>query len=273
MEMESETDNDSVYRRAGAYMIHLDINCDMAEGFGRGRQSEDLGIMKWITSVNVACGLHAGDPHIICRTVEAALRHGVKIGAHPGYPDVQGFGRRSMNLSAREVYELVLYQVAALSGVTKALGGSLHHVKLHGALYNEAAEQPELAEAVVQAIGDIDADLILYALSGSKLVEIGLEYGLQVAEEVFADRAYLPNGRLAPRELEGSVLISKEEQMQQTRQLVLEQTVQTVDGSVIALAADTLCVHAESPDLLPFLTELHRWAKQHDVKIEPFSAK
>ncbi|GEC88822.1 MULTISPECIES: LamB/YcsF family protein [Brevibacillus] len=254
-------------------MIHLDINCDMAEGFSRGRQSEDLGIMKWITSVNIACGLHAGDPHIICRTIEAALKHDVKIGAHPGYADIQGFGRRSMNLSVNEVYELVLYQVAALAGTTKALGGELHHVKLHGALYNEAAERPELAEAVVQAIADIDEELILYALSGSKLVEAGLEHGLQVAEEVFAERAYLPNGRLAPRELEGSVLISKEERMEQTRQLVLKQRVQTVNGEHIDLAADTLCVHHESHDVLQFLGEVHKWAKQNDVKIEPITAR
>jgi UPF0271 protein len=257
----------------GVSVIKLDINCDMAEGFGRARQHEDLGIMKWITSVNIACGLHAGDPHIICKTVEAALKHGVKIGAHPGYPDVQGFGRRSMHLSAKEVYELVLYQVAALDGVTRALGGELHHVKLHGALYNEAAERPELAEAVVRAVADINEELILYALSGSVLVEAGLEHGLQVAEEVFADRAYLPNGRLAPRDLEGSVLISNEEQMRQTSQLVLEQSVQTVDGSVIELVADTLCIHSESPDILQFLTELHRWAKQHDVKIAPITAR
>ncbi|QQE72932.1 5-oxoprolinase subunit PxpA [Brevibacillus composti] len=254
-------------------MIHLDINCDLAEGYGRGRRGEDLGIMKWITSVNIACGLHAGDPHIICRTVEAALRHGVKIGAHPGYPDVHGFGRRSMNLTVREVYELILYQVSALSGVTRALGGELHHVKLHGALYNEAAERPELAEAVARAISDIDDELIVYALSGSALVEAGLEYGLQVAEEVFADRAYLPNGRLAPRELEGSVLISKEEQMEQTRQLVLKQKVKTVDGTSIALAADTLCVHCESPDVLQFLIELHRWAKQNDIQLQAIAPR
>jgi UPF0271 protein len=252
-------------------VIKLDINCDLGEGFGRARLSEDLGILKWITSVNVACGQHAGDPHIICRTVEAAIKHGVNIGAHPGYPDLQGFGRRSMNLSAGEVYELTLYQIAALDGVTRALGGKLHHVKLHGALYNEAAEQPELAEAVVRAVTDINEELILYALSGSALVEAGLEHGLQVAEEVFADRAYLPNGRLAPRELEGSVLISKDEQMEQASRLVLEQSVQTVDGSVIELAADTLCIHSESPDVIQLLVELHRWAKQHGVKIERFA--
>ncbi|MCM3080259.1 5-oxoprolinase subunit PxpA [Brevibacillus invocatus] len=254
-------------------MIQLDINCDMAECFGRGRQSEDLGILKWITSVNIACGMHAGDPHIIRRTIDAALKHNVKIGAHPGYADPHGFGRRSINLSANEVYELVLYQVAALAGMTRALGGALHHVKLHGALYNEAAERPELAEAVVSAVADIDEELILYALSGSKLVEAGLEHGLQVAEEVFADRAYLPNGRLAPRELEGSVLISKEEQMEQTRQLVLHQRVLTVNGQHIDLAADTLCVHHESHDVISYLIDLHRWAKQHQVLIEPITAR
>ncbi|WP_026074542.1 5-oxoprolinase subunit PxpA [Brevibacillus massiliensis] len=252
--------------------MRLDINCDMGEGFGRYRLQEDLGILKWITSANIACGFHSGDPHVICTLVEAALRNNVMVGAHPGYPDVQGFGRRSMALSTREVYELVLYQVAALDGITRGLGGKLHHVKLHGALYNEAAERPELAEAVVRAITDINEELVLYALSGSSLVHVGLEYGLAVAEEVFADRAYLPTGRLAPRELEGSVLISKEEQLAQTSQLVLEQKVRTVDGSTIELVADTLCVHIESPDTLLFLKELHRWAREHDVSLEPISS-
>lgn len=250
-------------------MIKLDINCDLGEARGRYPMSEDLGILKWITSVNVACGLHAGDPHMIARIVEAALQSGVKVGAHPGYPDWQGFGRRSMHLTPREVYELVLYQVAALEGVTRALGGKLHHVKMHGALYNESAERPEMAEAIVHAIADINEELKVYALSGSALVEVALEYGLTVAEEVFADRAYLPNGRLAPRELEGSVLISKEEQMEQTRQLVLEQRVTTVDGSSIELAADTLCIHCENPDVFAFLQELHRWARHNGIRIAP----
>ncbi len=259
---------DNKRERGDKDRMKLDINCDMGEMFGRHRLDEDMGILRWITSVNIACGFHSGDPHVICRTVEAALKQGVKIGAHPGYPDVHGFGRRSMNLSMCEVYELILYQVSALEGITRALGGTLHHVKLHGALYNEAAERPELAEAVVRAITDIRDDLILYALSGSSLVQVGLEHGLYVAEEVFADRAYLPNGRLAPRELEGSILISKEEQLHQASQLVKEQQVRTVDGSVIELAADTLCIHRESPDSLHVLKELHRWAKQNEVRLE-----
>lgn len=248
-------------------MSRLDINCDLGEGTGRYHINEDLDILKWITSVNVPCGLHAGDPHLIRRIVERSLQQGVMIGAHPGYPDLQGFGRRSMNLSVSEVYDLVLYQVSALYGMTRALGGRLHHVKLHGALYNEAAERPEMAESVVRAISDIDEELMIYALSGSAIVHVGLEHGLVVAEEVFADRAYLPNGRLAPRELEGSVLISREERLEQARRLVLEQVVRTVDGSLLELSADTLCVHCETTDVIPFLMELHAWAKDHQVEI------
>lgn len=249
--------------------MKLDINCDMGEGFGRNRLSEDIGILKWVTSTNIACGFHAGDPHLIARLVEAALKQGVMIGAHPGYPDLHGFGRRSLHLSPREVYELVLYQVAALDGITRALGGNLHHVKLHGALYNEASERPELAEAVVRAVADIREDLAIYALSGSPLVELCLEFGQPVAEEVFADRAYLPTGRLAPRELEGSVLISKEEQLNQAAKLVTEQRVNTVDGGEIELAADTLCISSENPHIVSFLMDLHRWANQNGVRIEP----
>ncbi|MGC5327065.1 LamB/YcsF family protein [Brevibacillus sp. SYSU BS000544] len=249
--------------------MKLDINCDMGEGFGLSRLNEDLGILKWVTSTNIACGFHAGDPHIIARLVEASLKQGVKIGAHPGYHDVHGFGRRSMHMSTKEVYELVLYQVSALDGITKALGGTLHHVKLHGALYNEASERPEFAEAVVRAVSDVRDDLAVYALSGSPLVELCLEFGIPVAEEVFADRAYLPTGRLAPRELEGSMLIGKEEQMNQACKLVLEQKVQTVDGGEIELTADTLCISSDNLNIVPFLMDLHRWANQNGVSIEP----
>ncbi|MGD8191609.1 LamB/YcsF family protein [Brevibacillus ginsengisoli] len=252
--------------------MKLDINCDLGEWFGRSRLSEDLGILKWITSMNIACGFHAGDPHIIAKLVDAALKNGVMIGAHPGYPDMQGFGRRSMHLSPKEVYELVLYQVAALDGITRAIGGSLHHVKLHGALYHEASERPDIAEAVVRAVADINEELLLYALSGSPLVETCLEMGQPVAEEVFADRTYLPTGRLAPRELEGSVLIGKNEQLEQAAKLVMEQRVNTVDGSVIELTADTLCISAECPHITSFLMDLHSWANQNGVSIEPIAS-
>ncbi len=252
--------------------MKLDINCDMGEGVARCHANADVDILRWITSANIPCGLHAGNPHTICRMIESALEYGVKVGAHPAYPDAHGFGRRSMNLSLREVYELILYQVSALEGMTRALGGRLHHVKLHGALYNEAAERPELAEAVVRAVADVNDELILYALSGSVLVEAGMEYGLSVAEEVFADRAYLPNGRLAPRELEGSVLSSLEQQLEQASQLVFHQRVRTVDGSTIELAADTLCIHSDCPSVIPFLIELHRWAEQNEVRLQPVEA-
>ncbi len=254
-------------------MVTVDINCDLEEAYGYYRLREEEEILKRVTSVNIPCGFHAGNPHIICRMVEAALAHQVKVGAHPGFPDMQGFGYRSMNLSLREVYEIMLYQVSALEGITRAYGGDLHHVKLHGALYNEAAERPELAEVIIRAILEVKEDIILYALSGSSLVHIGLEYGLQVAEEVFADRIYLPNGRLAPRELEGSVLHRKEDQLQQASSLILDQRVRTADGNYIELAADTLCIHRENLETIAFLEDLQHWASENGVKIEPIQPR
>lgn len=252
-------------------MVRVDINCDLEEAFRFDRLHEQEEILQYVTSVNIPCGFHAGNPHMICRMLEIAMDRNINVGAHPGYPDPQSFGRRSMNLSMKEAYEVVLYQVAAMEGMTRALGGELHHVKLHGALYIEAAERPDLAEAVVRAVMDVNEDLVLYALSGSSLVQVALEHGLPVAEEVFADRLYLPNGRLAPREMEGSVLLRKPEIFQQATRLITEQEVVTADGGTIELTADTICIYRENVDTIAFLRELHSWAHENDIKIEPIN--
>lgn len=250
-------------------MVSIDINCDMEEALRFDRLTEQEEILTYLTSINIPCGFHAGNPHTISRILEIAMNHQINVGAHPGYPDPQSFGRRSMNLSMKEAYEIVLYQVAAVEGMARALGGELNHVKLHGAFYMEAAERPDLSEAVVRAIMDINEDLILYAFSGSSLVQVALEHGLQVAEEVFADRVYLPNGRLAPREMEGSVLLKQEDIFKQATQLILEQQVQTIDGGTIEVAADTLCIYRENVNTISFLRDLHLWAHENDVAIEP----
>ncbi|MGE5702838.1 MAG: 5-oxoprolinase subunit PxpA [Clostridia bacterium] len=254
-------------------MIRVDINCDMEEALRFDRLNEQEEILDYLTSINIPCGFHAGNPHMICRMLEIAFHRNINVGAHPGFPDPQSFGRRLLNVSMKEAYEIVLYQVSALDGMARALGGELNHVKLHGALYLEAAERPDLAEAVVQAVMDVNEDLVLYALSGSSLVQIALEHGLQVAEEVFADRIYLPNGRLAPREMEGSVMLKKDEIFQQATKLITEQQVQTVDGGVIELTPDTICIHRENVDTIAFLQELHEWAKRNDVSIEPINLR
>src|SRR4051794_15257632 len=180
-------------------MPTIDLNCDMGEGFGPWPMGNDAQLMKYISSANVACGFHAGDPSTMRRTVEMAVENNVAVGAHPGYPDLQGFGRRNMSLSADEVHDIVLYQVAALMGICEASGTSLHHVKPHGALYNQAARSEHLSRAIAKAVKSLNGDLVLFGLSGSSMIGESQKLGLRTASEVFADRTYLSDGSLTPR--------------------------------------------------------------------------
>src|SRR5690625_2614698 len=177
----------------------IDINCDMGESFGAWKMGNDEDVLPYVTSANIACGFHAGDPGTMRRTVAAALQHNVAIGAHPGLPDLVGFGRRTMDVSAQDVYDLVVVQVGALAAVAASQGARLHHVKAHGALYNMAANDPQLATAVAEAVKSVDPQLVLFGLAGSHQVEAGRKAGLKVAQEVFADRTYQDNGLLTPR--------------------------------------------------------------------------
>jgi UPF0271 protein len=177
----------------------VDLNCDMGESFGAWTIGADEEVLEHVSSANIACGFHAGDPAVMHRTVTAALGRGVAVGAHPSLPDLQGFGRRVMAISPDEAYELVLYQVGALAGFCRALGGRLSHVKAHGALYNMAAKNAVLADAIASATRDFDPSLVLFGLAGGELVRAGRRAGLRVANEVFADRTYQPDGALTPR--------------------------------------------------------------------------
>lgn len=183
----------------------IDLNCDMGESFGRYALGHDEAIMPFITSANIACGFHAGDPLVMAKTVALAVRHGVAVGAHPGYPDLQGFGRRSMDLSPDEVESIVLYQVGALAGFARAAGAELAHVKPHGALYNQAATDRASAQAIARDVARFSKNLILVGLAGSVLIEAGVEAGLRVANEGFPDRAYNPDGTLTSRRMPGAV--------------------------------------------------------------------
>jgi len=180
-------------------MKTLDLNCDMGEGFGAWKMGDDKALLDYVTSANIACGFHAGDPGTIHRTVKLALQKGVAVGAHPSLPDLLGFGRRRMNVSATEAYDMVLFQIGAVAGFATACGGRLAHVKPHGALYNMAAKDRPLAQAIAQAVKDFDPRLVLFGLSGSELVRAGEQAGLKTASEVFADRTYQPDGSLTPR--------------------------------------------------------------------------
>jgi len=228
-------------------MHRIDLNCDMGESFGAYRLGADEEIIRWVTSVNIACGFHAGDPNVMRRTVRLALEHGAAIGAHPGLPDLAGFGRRTMALEPDEAYALVVYQIGALEAFVRSEGGRLAHVKPHGALYNMAAVRPPLAEAVAEAVRRVNPELVLFGLAGSELIRAGERAGLRTASEVFADRSYEPDGTLTPRGLPGAVLTEEEAVAGQVIRMVKEGKVPTRDGTERSIRADTLCIHGDTP--------------------------
>lgn len=229
-----------------AVLMKIDLNCDLGESFGTYKLGDDDKIMPYISSANIACGFHAGDPQIMVKTVRMAIKFGVAVGAHPGYPDLQGFGRRAMQLAEDEIESTVLYQIAALQGIAKAEGTQLCHVKPHGALYNLASINRSCANAIARAVAKFNGNLVLVALAGSELIKAGKEYGLRVANEGFPDRSYLPDGNLMPRNQTGSVLHDPN--------LVAENAVRLAkDGVRIQskssnewLKVDTLCLHGDN---------------------------
>lgn len=237
-------------------MTSIDLNCDLGESFGRYVLGLDDQVLPLVTSANVACGMHAGDPVVMAKTVRMAADAGVAIGAHPGYPDLQGFGRRDMALSPDEAYAFVLYQVSALEGFCKACGVRLHHVKPHGQLYNRAAKDEGLARAIAQAVRDFDQDLVLVGLAGSKLIDAGRACGLRTAGEFFADRNYTPEGVLVPRKLENAVIADEDEAVARTVKAVESGSVIAVDGSRIDVDFDTICVHGDGPKALAFVKKI-----------------
>jgi len=229
-------------------MTRIDLNADMGESYGVWTLGNDLEVLRWVTSANVACGFHAGDPHSLSLTLGAAKSAGVAVGAHPGYPDRVGFGRRFLECSPQEVYADVLYQIGALFGLARAQGIRLTHVKAHGALYNRAALHPETAQAVAQATLDFDSSLPLTVLAGSVGEEVAHKMGLRVRREGFPERAYLKSGQLAPRTLPGSSLHDPQEVAARALSMVLEGRVLALDGGEVELNLDTVCIHGDNRD-------------------------
>ena len=227
--------------------MRIDINCDLGESFGIYHLGEDDAVLPHITSANIACGFHAGDPVVARATIARARRLGVAVGAHPGFPDLAGFGRREMHASPREVEDLVLYQVAALGGIASAEGVRLQHVKPHGALYNMACREASLASAIARAVAAYDVSLILFGLPGSALLEAGRAAGLRVAAEGFADRSYEPDGSLTPRTRPGAVIHDVGEGVRRAVRLAAEHAIEAVDGSTLRLEVATICVHGDTP--------------------------
>jgi 5-oxoprolinase (ATP-hydrolysing) subunit A len=228
-------------------MRRIDLNADLGESFGSWPMGEDDVLLSCITSANVACGFHAGDPGVMRRTVALAKRHGVAVGAHPGFPDLVGFGRRELHASPEEVEDFVLYQVAALAGFAAAAGLRLQHVKPHGALYNMAVRDRDLAASIVRAVAACDPALVLFGLPNSELLREGERAGLQVAAEAFADRAYEPDGTLVSRRKPGSVMHDAAEVVSRAVGMARDGTVTAVDGSTIPVRVDTICVHGDTP--------------------------
>ena len=244
-------------------MNEIDLNCDMGEGYGAWRMGDDVALLEHVTSANIACGFHAGDPGTIARTVKAAVARGVAVGAHPSLPDLQGFGRREMKVSAAEVYDLVVYQVGAVAAFAAASGSSLRHVKVHGALYNMAARDEALSQALCRAVHDVDASLVFYALAGSVTERVARELGVPVACEVFADRSYQDDGTLTPRSAPGAMITDVEQSIAQVRRMVGEGLVRAQSGRDVPLHADTVCVHGDQPGAVEFAVKL-RAALQAD---------
>lgn len=234
----------------------IDLNCDMGESFGAWTMGDDAGVLAHVSSANVACGFHAGDPDTMRRTVALAAAANVAIGAHVSLPDLQGFGRREMHVSTDEAYALTLYQIGALAGFARAAGATLAHVKPHGALYTMAARDAALADAIAHAVRDFDAALILVGLAGSELPRAGERVGLAVAHETFADRRYERDGSLTPRRRQGSVIEHVDDAVAQALAIARDGRVQTREGDAVELRADTICVHGDRPNAAEFARRL-----------------
>jgi UPF0271 protein len=253
-------------------MVSIDLNADMGESFGPWTMGHDERLMTSITSANIACGFHAGDPQVMRHTLALARTHGVAVGAHPGFPDLVGFGRRELRATPAEVEDLVLYQVAALAGMARAEGLSLQHVKAHGALYNMAARDPALAAAIARGVAAFDRTLILFGLPGSALLTAGADAGLPVAAEAFADRAYEPDGALQSRTRAGSVIHDPEAVVQRAVRLATRGEMIATDGTVLRLSAATLCLHGDTPGAADLARRVREGLEHAGVVVAPLVA-
>ena len=249
--------------------MSIDINCDMGESFGPWKMGADEDVMPHITSANVACGAHAGDPRVMRRTVRAAKHHGVSVGAHPGFADLQGFGRREMQVDPAEVEDTLIAQVGALAAIARAESVSLRHVKAHGALYNMAARDRRLADAIAAAIKAFDSSLVMFGLPASNLIEAGVAAGLRVAAEGFADRAYEPDGSLTPRSRPGAVIHDPAVVVDRAVRMVRDGIVLTPAGQEIPLRVDTLCVHGDTPGAAELVKRIRAGLQAAGIQVRP----
>ena len=250
--------------------LSIDLNCDLGESYGHYQIGNDTSVLPLITSANIACGFHGGDPLHIENTIKNAIDHEVQIGAHPGYPDLNGFGRRNMQIPPAELKAIVRYQIAAVKGLTESLGRQIHYVKPHGALYNTMAENPETATTVVEAILSISEDLAIMGLAGSLVQAIVEAKGGRFISEAFADRRYEANGKLRSRTKYGSVLENPAEIAQQVLSIVQQQTVQAFDDSKLQISADSICIHGDNPQVASILKHLDSVLAKAGIAKKPF---
>ena len=251
-------------------MKSIDLNSDLGESLGQWRMGDDATMLKLVSSANVACGFHAGDPAGILQTLRYAKAHGVAVGAHVGYPDLVGFGRRNMDVASEDLVAGVIYQIGALKGLAAAAGTVVSYVKPHGALYNTIAHHERQARDVISAIMAVDPSLSLVCLAGSALTQWAAQAGLKVVSEAFADRAYTPQGTLVSRREKGSVLHDAERVAQRMLQLVQEGTVEAIDGTVTRIQADSICVHGDSPGAVEMARQVRQTLEAAGVVVRPF---
>lgn len=250
-------------------MFYVDLNCDLGESFGRYTIGNDEKVLHYVTSVNIACGFHAGDPMVMRSTVKKAIEKEVAIGAHPGYPDLMGFGRRDMNIDIEEAKAYMTYQIGALKAFVESYGGKLQHVKPHGALYNRACKDYKLARALTEAVYDIDSEIIFMGLSNSIMIKAANDVGLRAAHEVFADRAYNSDCTLVSRKLKGSVIYNIQTCVKRVLRMIKEGKVKAIDGTDIEIKANSICIHGDNSMALEFAKSLRQELEEEDIVFKP----
>lgn len=249
--------------------FYVDLNSDIGEGYGSYKLGMDDEIIKYVSSINLACGWHAGDPMIMDKTVKLAIENGVKVGAHPGYPDLLGFGRRAMTITREEAKNYMLYQTGALMAFAKANGTKLQHMKLHGGFYNKACVDPDLAAGIIDGIEALDKDIILMVLSGSYIAKEAKKRELRVSEEVFADRGYNPDGTLVNRSQPGAFVKDIKDALPRVIRMIKEGKVTAVDGTDIDIKADSICVHGDNPKAMEFVQQIRAGLIEAGIEIKP----
>lgn len=252
-------------------MLYIDLNCDMGESYGVYTLGYDEQAMPYVTSINVACGFHASDPSNMLKTVKLAKKYGVAIGAHPAFPDLVGFGRRYMALSAEEIKADVMYQIGALWALCKSEGLALQHVKVHGALYNAAEKDMTVAAAIAQAIKAVDENLYMICLGNSTMVRAAQNIGVKYVEEAFADRAYTRDGTLVPRKQAGAVIHDVNCVAERVLSMVKDETVIGIDGSTVSISAQTICVHGDTPGSVEMIKAIREVLGQQGIQMKAFS--